>query len=98
MKQRPTLRQRIRDKRKRLATRPHAYRNARDLAAAVGPEAIAAEYGLGTWRQRGDNDVWEPGTDEEIAAGYAEICAIDEARDHARRGALEGFEEWRRSS
>lgn len=64
-------------------SRPLAYRNARDLAGAVGPDAIAEEYEA------------PPGSSpEEIAQVYARACYHDETWKVARDGALDGFSDF----
>lgn len=62
------------------ATTPAARRDARELAAAVGPERIAAEYGA------------DPGAPpSEIADAFASAAYNTEAQREAAAGALEGF-------
>lgn len=69
---------------KRAATAPAAAENARELAAAVGPWQIAADYGL------------RPGCDSlpEIAEGFARHAYVAEVRGAAAEGALRGFDEY----
>ena len=64
---------------KQQATAAAARDGARELCEAVGPAAIAAEYGTAGH------------TEHEIAVAFAEAAYNDKVFDAAYKGAIDGF-------